>query len=77
MNIINPKDSIQAVEESMAIIEQVGGKYKVATEKLLLKEPPIEALNRYLFEKNLKFYFAVPDTTNETIYIPSLLVNNS
>ncbi|WP_028585431.1 universal stress protein [Desulfogranum mediterraneum] len=48
LHILNPGDSIRAVEESMANIEELARGYQLASQRVILQGPPMETLRRYL-----------------------------
>lgn len=58
LHVINPDDSIEAVEKSMANIEAVAGEYDVATERIMLEGRPAETVKRYLFENKSEILFS-------------------
>ena len=57
LHVINPRDNIEAVEKSMANIEEVAEKYGMATKRVLLNGPPIRTLEHYLLENSSEILF--------------------
>ena len=57
LHVINPDDSIEAVERSMANIEAAAGEYDVATERIMLEGSPAETVKRYLFANKSEILF--------------------
>jgi nucleotide-binding universal stress UspA family protein len=57
LHVLNPDDSIEAVEKSMANIEEVAAEYDMATERVMLEGSPAETVKRYLFENKSQIIF--------------------
>ena len=57
LHVINPDDSIEAVENSMGNIETVAREYGVLTERALLEGKPAETVKRYLLENKAEILF--------------------
>jgi hypothetical protein len=57
LHVINPDDSLEAVEKSMANIEAVAGEYDMATERIMLEGRPAETVKRYLLENKSEILF--------------------
>ena len=57
LHVVNPDDSIDSVEKSMANIEEVAAEYEMATERVVLEGSPAETVKRYLFENKSEILF--------------------
>ena len=57
LHVANPKDTIEAVEKSMANIEEVAGVYDMATERVMLEGPPAETVKAYLIKNKSEILF--------------------
>jgi len=57
LHVTNPDDSIEAVEKSMANIEEVAGEYAMETERVILGGRPAETVKRYLIENKSEILF--------------------
>ena len=57
LHVVNPDDSIDSVEKSMANIEEVAAEYEMATERVMLEGSPAETVKRYLFENKSEILF--------------------
>jgi len=57
LHVANPDDAIEAVEKSMANIEEIAGEYNIATERVMLEGNPAETVKHYLFENKSEILF--------------------
>jgi len=57
LHVANPDDAIEAVEKSMASIENIAAGYDMVTERVMLEGDPSEAVKRYLFENRSEILF--------------------
>ena len=57
LHVVNPKDSIGAVEKSMENIEGIAGEQGVVTERVVLEGEPVESVRRYLIENKADIVF--------------------
>lgn len=57
LHVINPGDNIEAVEKSMANIEDVARKYEVVTERVILEGSPAESVKRYIYQNKSEILF--------------------
>jgi len=57
LHVVNPDDSLEAVEKSMASIEETAAVYEMTTERVMLEGSPVEAVKRYLIENKAEILF--------------------
>jgi nucleotide-binding universal stress UspA family protein len=57
LHVVNPDDSMEAVEKSMGNIEESARKNDVLTEKVILEGKPAQAVKRYLHENKAEILF--------------------
>ena len=57
LHVRNEDDAIEAVEKSMAIIEEVAAGYDMATERVILEGSPVKTVRRYLVENKPEILF--------------------
>ena len=57
LHVINPGDTIEAVEKSMTSIEEISDQYDMATERVMLEGPPAETVKQYLMKNKSEILF--------------------
>jgi len=57
LHVVNPDDSLEAVEKSMGNVEEVAREYGVLTERVILEGNPAETVKRYLHENKAEIIF--------------------
>jgi hypothetical protein len=57
LHVRNEDDAIEAVEKSMADIEEVAAGYDMTTERVILEGHPVETVRRYLHENKSEIFF--------------------
>jgi len=57
LHVANHDDAMEAVEKSMANIEEAAGEYGIPVERVILEGPPAETVKRYLFENKSEILF--------------------
>jgi len=57
LHVRNEDDAIDAVEKSMAVIEEVAAGYDMATERVILEGRPVESVRHYLIENKPEILF--------------------